>query len=438
MCSQFVFPKPRDWEALEDIVADALKRRYQSPNLQRFGRRGQKQFGIDIVGPTKVGVLGIQCKHHAEQDIPISEVDATLNEARKFPVPISELIIATSANRDTKAHSYVLALSESRRQQGECSVSIVFWEDIVEWLEEFPDLLYKHFTKHFPSSSFERIEFPNLIPKKRSVSWPATAETIHQVVLENLQGVEPVDPYQLAIEINSFSDLRFTGLVDIELQLTQPFPEQLAQRNFLADVETFRQLKTAISTPQFSKELLVCLQTRLTTGFLFGWMFRRVTGFSPQLVVGDELWVTNGLPSIKSGLYEMPPVLLSNDSREVALVLSLSRHIGTQVHSSIDGWPQKPRVIIELRLEGNSVRNSAQALSVAKEVAWRIKTYVDQWQAERIHLFAAVPIGLAPLITYHLNAICPIDLYFLDSNRAHYLRAGTITNNLGGDESWQS
>jgi hypothetical protein len=134
----------------------------------------------------------------------------------------------------------------------------------------------------------------------------------------------------------------------------------------------------------------------------------------------------------------MPPVLLSNDSREVALVLSLSRHIGTQVHSSIDGWPQKPRVIIELRLEGNSVRNSAQALSVAKEVAWRIKTYVDQWQAERIHLFAAVPIGLAPLITYHLNAICPIDLYFLDSNRAHYLRAGTIANNLGGDESWQS
>lgn len=438
MCSQFVFPKPRDWEALEDIVADTLKRRHQAPNLQRFGRGGQKQFGIDIVGPTKLGVLGIQCKHHAERDIPISEVDAAINEARKFPLTLSELIIATSANRDTKAHSHVLALSESRKQQGECPVSIVFWEDVVEWLEEFPDLLYKHFTKYFPSGSFERIKFSNLSPKKRTVSWPVTSETIRQAVLENLQSVEPVDPYQLTIEINSFSEFRFKGLVDIELQLTQTFPEQLAQKNFLADVETFRQLKTAISSPHFSKELLVCLQTRLTTGFLFGWMFRRVTGFSPQFVVGDELWVTNGLPSTKSGLFEMPPVLLSDDSREVALVLSLSRHIGTQVHSSINSWLQKPHVIIESRLKGNSVRTSAQALSIAKEIAGRIKTYVDQWQTERIHLFAAIPLGLAPLITYHLNAICPIDLYFLDSKRAHYLPAGTITNNLGGDKSWQS
>jgi hypothetical protein len=159
-------------------------------------------------------------------------------------------------------------------------------------------------------------------------------------------------------------------------------------------------------------------------------MFRRVTSFYPQFVVGDELWITGGLPSTKSGLFEMPPTLLSNESREVALALSLSRHIGTQVHSSIDDWVQKPRAIIELMLEGNSIRSAAQALSIAREVAWRIKTYVDQWRTERIHLFAAIPIGLAPLITYHLNAICPIDLYFLDSNRARYILAGTITNDL--------
>ena len=438
MCSQFIFPKPRDWPTFEDITADLLKRKYQSLNLQRFGRGGQGQLGIDIVGPTKMGLLGVQCKHHVDQDIPISEIDTAVDKADGFQLALYELIIATSASRDTKAHSHVLALSEGRREQGMWPVSIIFWEDIVEWLEEFPDLLYKHFTKHFPPHSFEHVQFSGPHLKRQSVSWPTTSELLHQVALENLGGLAQIDPYQLAIGVTTFSEFQFPNSVDIEVRLAQGLSEESTQKDFSADVETFRQLKGVISAPGFSQEPLVYLQTRLTASLLFGWMFRRVTGFSPQFIVGDGLWVPNGLPSIVNGLFEAPPSLLSNDSREVALVLSLSRNIGTQVHASINEWPQKPRAIIELKLEGNSVRSAAHALSIAREISWQIKTYIDQWQAERIHLFAAIPTNLAPLITYNLNAICPIDLYFLNSSRTQYLLAGTITNDLGGVESWQN
>lgn len=438
MCSQFVFPKPRDWETLEDIIADLLKRRYQSPNVQRFGRRGQKQFGIDIVGPTKLGMIGVQCKHHVDQNIPISEINDAITKVSESPVPLSELIIATSASRDNKAHSHILSLAKRRERQGECPVSIFFWEDIVEWLEEFPDLLYKHFTRYFPSSSFEHVRFSDLTTKKNFVRWPTTSASLYQVALDNLGGLAPVEPYQLGIGVTDFPRPRFAGLVDIEVQLDQYSSEESAQANFHSSVEILDQFRTTLSTPNFSRELLVSLQTRLTNSFLFGWMFRRVIGFSPQFVVGNELWATDGLPSTRSGLFDMPPVLLAGNSREVALVLSLSRHIGRRVSSTVHDWPQKPGTIVELRLESNSVRSAAHALGIAKEVSWRIKTYADQWQAERLHLFAAMPTSLASLVTCHLNAICPIDLYFLDSKRTRYLRAGTITNDLGGVKSWEN
>ena len=43
----FIFPKPRDWNAFEDIVCDVLARKYQNLNLQRYGRSGQRQHGVD-------------------------------------------------------------------------------------------------------------------------------------------------------------------------------------------------------------------------------------------------------------------------------------------------------------------------------------------------------------------------------------------------------
>lgn len=437
MCSQFIFPKPRDWETFEDITADLLKRKYQSPNLQRFGRRGQEQWGIDIVGPTKTGLLGAQCKHHTEANIPVSEIEAAIKKADQFPHPLHELIIATSASRDSNAQSRVLALSESRKAIGAWPVSIVFWEDVVEWLEEYPDLLYKHFTKHFPPDGFERVKFPSLNPKKQSVSWPTSLESVRGVVSANLSGLDQVDPYQLVLGVTSFPSARFAGLVDIDVPLQPSLSEEAASECFLADVEALRELRSTISGPEFSREPLVHLQTRLSASFLFGWMFRRVTGFSPQFIVGNELWVTNGLPSTGNGLSEALPIFCSTDSREVVLVLSMSRRIGTQVLSSVEDWPQKPYAIIELVLEGNSIRGAGQALSIAKEISWRIKTYADQWQAVRLHLFAAIPTTLAALIGTHLNAICPIDLYFLSSDRSRYLPAGTITNNLGS-ETWPS
>ncbi len=44
-------PQPKNWQEFECLVLDALTQKWKSPNLQKIGRLGQKQHGIDIYGP---------------------------------------------------------------------------------------------------------------------------------------------------------------------------------------------------------------------------------------------------------------------------------------------------------------------------------------------------------------------------------------------------
>src|ERR1700722_9788434 len=45
-------PPPNSKEEVEDMVADALRVRFDNPHLVRFGRSGQRQSGIDGFDPT--------------------------------------------------------------------------------------------------------------------------------------------------------------------------------------------------------------------------------------------------------------------------------------------------------------------------------------------------------------------------------------------------
>ena len=41
-------PQPKHWQEFEDIVRAAMALKWSSPNLQKNGRPGQAQSGVDI------------------------------------------------------------------------------------------------------------------------------------------------------------------------------------------------------------------------------------------------------------------------------------------------------------------------------------------------------------------------------------------------------
>ncbi len=431
MAPEFIFPKPRNWETFEDIVCDIFSRKFGNINFQRYGRSGQRQDGVDIVGPTKDGLLGIQCKHHLGGDIDINEIDDEITKAEKFSPCLGAFYFATSASRDTKVQSHVLERNELRKREGKFLVSIFFWEDIYNWLNEHPDLMYKHFTKDFPLRELENVVVPGLEENNRSTSrWPIQSEILQENLLGAIDGVKKIDPYNLFLGITTFADNSFHGKVDLEVDLSALMsnPEG-ATENFIGANQILRDVRNLLNNSFFSKKLFIFLQARLPIALLIGWNFRKVSSYELVLVSGSQVCATNHLPQIPTGLFDRPPAMGDPESQEIVLVVNISRDISAQVQKFLQTWEHQPRWIVTSGLEG-SVASAAHALSISLELSRKIKTLRDEWGASKIHLFIAMPALLATLVGYHLNAICPIHLYFMDHTENNYELAGVLTNTM--------
>lgn len=431
MSTNFIFPKPIDWNTFEDIVCDVFKRKFNSPNLQRYGRSGQRQLGVDIVGLTSEGLLGIQCKHHPVGNIQVSEIEDEISKAETFIPLLGHLEIVTSADRDVSVHNYVLRINEERVKQGKFSVSVKFWDELIDWLSEFPDLAYKHFTRYFPIQELEHIRVPGLgDANKITSSWPTTTESLKSSIASTIRGLHQVDPYTLTLGITSFPDASFTGVVDLEIQLSEYLSESNQEENFIKAGETLNAVKRLITDTRCSRDLVVYLQVRLSLALLFGWVFRRVTHFDLKVVSRNQMWATGNLLLVNSNLRDLLPKMIDEQSDEIVLVLNISRDLQASVNQFVNLWEPQPKAILGISLDGYYVNSASHALSIALEVSRRIKNLVDNWGVRKIHLFGAIPVALAVLITYHLNAICPITIYYLDESRTTFIRAGTLTNSF--------
>jgi hypothetical protein len=266
---------------------------------------------------------------------------------------------------------------------------------------------------------------------KTTVSWPTTAEAFKRVTRDNNGGIESVDPYNVTLGLTNFPTVSFNKLVDLEVPMIDLFSSvNDPASSFQQASQALNQIKQVLSDPYFSKHLLVHLQTRLTLAFLFGWVFRKVTGYELKVVHRGQVWATSGLPYVRTELYDTPPIIMNPDSQDIVLVLNIRRQLTTSVDKFVRTWQPPPRVIISYTLEGHQIKSAAHALSLAQEISSKIKNLLDleMWAADRIHLFTAMPAALATLIGYHLNAIRPIKIYFLDESRSRFQIGGTITN----------
>ncbi|WP_426954119.1 hypothetical protein [Muricoccus radiodurans] len=137
-------PLPKRWQDFESITRDAMALKWKSPNLQKNGRDGQKQHGVDIWGPDEIGRrVGIQCKRY-KPPLSFDIVTAEVVNAEKFG-PLSTLWIATTCDHDAPLQHKVRTLSDQRVAQGKFAVGILFWEDSVDGLKLNPSMFKSHY-----------------------------------------------------------------------------------------------------------------------------------------------------------------------------------------------------------------------------------------------------------------------------------------------------
>ena len=124
-------PIPKSWEEFEDISHSALKIKWDSPDLQKHGRRGQKQDGIDIYGNDYLGrPVGVQCKKY-ESELTEITINKEIESAEKFIPKISAFYFTVSQKRDSQLQKLIRIISEERVKLNKFGIGIYFWEDLI-------------------------------------------------------------------------------------------------------------------------------------------------------------------------------------------------------------------------------------------------------------------------------------------------------------------
>jgi tetratricopeptide (TPR) repeat protein len=135
-------PKPLNWQDFQRACVPLFRSLLADPLLQEFGREGQAQHGIDLFGsrdgdPRKP--VGVQCRRIDE---PINEktIRQEVAKARKFTPPLTELIFATTSDRDGRVQAVAAQITLELHAEGwPCRVIIMGWQDLRPEIAKVPD-----------------------------------------------------------------------------------------------------------------------------------------------------------------------------------------------------------------------------------------------------------------------------------------------------------
>lgn len=139
------YQPPEDWKDFERMCSAIFSKKFGIKKLQKYGRSGSRQKGVDLFGKYRSGfsLLGIQCKSkqlYPQKNITIREITAEIEKAKNFEPELSHFIIATSASRDTKVQDYLINNLESDDTL-RFKVEVIFWDDIQDYLKKSPDIV---------------------------------------------------------------------------------------------------------------------------------------------------------------------------------------------------------------------------------------------------------------------------------------------------------
>lgn len=155
-------PKPTDEQAFERCNVILWRCVLKDPTAQAYGRRGQRQHGVDILGcrdgrPEKP--VGIQCKLKGEGKLlSEKEVRDEVEKAMGFNPPLSEYVIVTTAPNDSSLQSLAVALSKAKSEQlkRKIKITVYGWESLQQEIRGYREA-HKAFDPSFTPRT-ERIE----------------------------------------------------------------------------------------------------------------------------------------------------------------------------------------------------------------------------------------------------------------------------------------
>lgn len=137
-------PKPADEQAFERVSIVLWRGLLKDPNVQRNGRRGQRQNGVDLFGLRKADPghhVGIQCKLKSEGHVLTEdEVRGEVTKALTFKPLLKEYFVITTAPDDVAMQELARELTAELRKAGTPILVYIWgWNTLEEKIAEDAD-----------------------------------------------------------------------------------------------------------------------------------------------------------------------------------------------------------------------------------------------------------------------------------------------------------
>lgn len=145
------YPRPKDDDEFEELIRDICELEWGDPDTARFGRSGQKQYGVDVYGRASGSLeyYGAQCKLRSmDAQLSEDEIEIEVEQAKTFSKKVGtlkKLTIVTDAPRDTHTQAIVSRISTRELQNDGFEVAIWFWSDVTRRLATQRRLLIKYY-----------------------------------------------------------------------------------------------------------------------------------------------------------------------------------------------------------------------------------------------------------------------------------------------------
>jgi tetratricopeptide (TPR) repeat protein len=153
------FAIPVDDDDFELMCRDVLRLYWSRPGLEIFGKRGERQDGIDILDlGGEMPLYAAQCKLKEEhKSLPPNEVQAEVDKAKKFIEPLGKYAILTTGKVSTQAQMKVREINLAHRASGLFEVELLTWEQICPLLQQYSEVQAR-FYSDIPTRETQKIE----------------------------------------------------------------------------------------------------------------------------------------------------------------------------------------------------------------------------------------------------------------------------------------
>jgi transcription elongation GreA/GreB family factor len=138
---------PTSEDRFEELCLALMKRHWSRKGLERFGKRGERQFGVDILDTLGESPLyAAQCKLKEQwKTLEPSEIETEVNKAKTFPSKLDHYVILTSAKVSTAAQLTVQAINQQHRAAGLFTVEVYHWNRLTDLIRQYPEIEQEFF-----------------------------------------------------------------------------------------------------------------------------------------------------------------------------------------------------------------------------------------------------------------------------------------------------